>query len=53
MLRSVKRQVPQVQAGTADPIMDIIHQETVGNVEKEFYALYIQHDYISDDFRFV
>jgi hypothetical protein len=34
MLRSVKRQMPQVQTGTADAIMDIIHQETVGNVEK-------------------
>jgi len=45
--------MPQVQTGTADPIMDIIHQETVGNVEKKNYALYIQHDYISDDVRFV
>ena len=45
MLRSVKRQVPQVQAGTADPIMDIIHQEKVSNAENEYYVLYIQHDY--------
>lgn len=45
MLRNVKRQVPLVQAGTAGPIMDSIHQETVGNVENEFYVLYIQHDY--------
>jgi hypothetical protein len=44
-VKSVKRQVPLLQAGTADPIMDIIHQEAVGNVENEYYVLYIQHDY--------
>jgi hypothetical protein len=37
--------VPLLQAGTADPIMDIIHQEAVGNIENEYYVLYIQHDY--------
>ena len=53
MLRSVKRQVPLVQAGTADPIMDIIHQETVGNVENEFMFYISNMITISDDVRVV